>query len=166
MRSNGFFTGSIPSTNTCNHTETRTLYLRGTTTNIRQVSDQMLAWLTEGCPVVFLFEGVSRPHREEKRLRRLLKLRGTGWFRFLMLLSVRADTCNGENVKVWRCSSACFFNVLYIGLLFLLVCIYRFLVLPSIYTLNMFNHSSPSVTNHTIKGRQFWYFWVKLLGYK
>lgn len=113
MRSNGFFIGSIPSTNTCHHTQTRTLYLHETITNIRKVSDQMLTWLTEGCPVVFLFEVVSRPHREEKRLRRLLKLRGTAWFRFFKLLSVRADTCDGENVKVWRCSSSCFFNVLY-----------------------------------------------------
>lgn len=57
----------------------------------------METWLIEGCPVVFLFEAVSSPHREEKRLRRLLKVRGTAWLRFLMLLSVRADTCDGEN---------------------------------------------------------------------
>lgn len=56
-----------------------------------------LAWLIEGCPVVFLLEAVSRPHREEKRLRRLLKVRGTAWLRFLMLLSVRADTWGGKN---------------------------------------------------------------------
>lgn len=53
----------------------------------------------EGCPVVFLFEVVSRPHREEKRLRRLLKVRGMAWFRFLMLLSVRADTCDDDNYR-------------------------------------------------------------------
>ena len=58
-----------------------------------------VTWLMEGCPVVFLFEVVSRPHREEKRLRRLLKVRGMAWFRFLMLLSVRADTCHDDNYR-------------------------------------------------------------------
>lgn len=50
-------------------------------------------WLIEGCPLVFLFEVVSSPQREENRLRRLLKVRGMAWFLLLMLLSVRADTC-------------------------------------------------------------------------
>lgn len=53
----------------------------------------------DGCPLLFLLETVSRPHREEKRLRRLLKVRGTAWLRFFMLLSVRADTCDGAETR-------------------------------------------------------------------
>lgn len=53
----------------------------------------------DGCPLVFLLEVVSSPQREEKRLRRLLKVRGMAWFRLLMLLSVRADTCDSNNYK-------------------------------------------------------------------
>lgn len=48
----------------------------------------------DGCPLVFLLEVVSSPQRDEKRLRRLLKVRGMAWFRLLMVLSVRADTCD------------------------------------------------------------------------
>lgn len=59
----------------------------------------METWLIEGCPVVFLFDVVSSPQREEKRLRRLLKVRGMAWFRLLMLLSVRADTCDRDNYR-------------------------------------------------------------------
>lgn len=59
----------------------------------------MNTWLMEGCPLVFLLEVVSSPQREEKRLRRLLKVRGMAWFRLLMLFSVRADTCDSDNDK-------------------------------------------------------------------
>lgn len=77
-------------THTHKRTHTRTTIVKGQ-------RSRKLAWLIEGCPVVFLLEVVSRPHREEKRLRRLLKVRGMAWFRFLILLSVRADTWVGEN---------------------------------------------------------------------
>lgn len=51
----------------------------------------------DGCPLFFLLEVVSSPQRDEKRLLRLLKVRGMAWFRFLMVLSVRADTCDRGN---------------------------------------------------------------------
>lgn len=38
MRSNGFLTGSIPSTNTCNHTETSALQLHQVTSHTEQLS--------------------------------------------------------------------------------------------------------------------------------
>ena len=46
--------------------------------------------------MVFLLEVVSRPQREEKRLRRLLEGRGMAWLRLLTTLSVRAATCVRE----------------------------------------------------------------------
>lgn len=49
-----------------------------------------------GCPFVFLLDTVSRPQSEEKRLRRLLKVRGGAWFFLLVELSVRADTCDRD----------------------------------------------------------------------
>lgn len=66
---------------------------------IRILQFYLCTWLIEGCPMVFLLEVVSSPQREEKRLRRLLKVRGMAWFRFLMLLSVRADTCDGKKIQ-------------------------------------------------------------------
>lgn len=113
IRSNGFLAGAIPSTNTCSQTENGStlqmhpnisrlwhLQLEGTQSNACSHGRvAMETWLIEGCPVVFLFEVVSRPQREEKRLRRLLKVRGMAWFRFLMLLSVRADTCQSDNYR-------------------------------------------------------------------
>lgn len=46
-----------------------------------------------GLPLVFFFEVVSRPHREEKRLFRLLEERDRAWVRLRIPPSVLAATC-------------------------------------------------------------------------
>lgn len=109
MCSSGFFAGSLPSTNTCSSTHARTHTHRTEScqscewrrTRWDQTDERRChrTWLMDGCPLLFLLETVSRPHREEKRLRRLLKVRGAAWLRFLMLLSVRADTCDGGETR-------------------------------------------------------------------
>ncbi len=46
-----------------------------------------------GLPLVFFFEVVSRPHREENRLFRLLEERDKPWVRLRVPPSVLAATC-------------------------------------------------------------------------
>ena len=117
---------------------------------------QKLAWLIEGCPVVFLLEVVSRPQREENRLRRLLKVRGMAWFRFLMLLSVRADTWVGEKdlrSAIYRSISAFAFQWL----------LRNVNTIKTYHSSSTFNPRPLSVTHITSKQRNFWHFWVNSL---
>lgn len=126
MPSTGFFSGSSPSAKTCRDEKRKfTLVVipqaelwriivcgkgkgdPGAAKSVESMPKNSLrenrglapTWLTVGWALVFFFEVVSRPQREENRLLRLLQERDMACARRLTPASVRAATCKNTRAS-------------------------------------------------------------------